>query len=307
MDVNRALAEHACSRAGAGRRRGGGTWSGRRRTSRPRGRRAAPCAAPGTGSRRPGRTASARRPRAGAGRRICTRRGAGRGCGRPAPASARRRTGRAAASSDSWRSSYPRVAVLPADQGSFGIKELLRIRGGIKVPRAFLDRWRKAAGMRDGPVGRSARVNGVAGNAISRSGSLWSGVLARARGRRVRRRDGVPSAAALAPLLRQVHPDAGLVSDGLSTRSAGSRSSPGCSSSPTSAAARLAAGTWWGGLLLGVGAFQLYDGRCSTSCCGCTRSATGSTSRPTTSPGTSIAVALVIAGAVVLLRARDRA
>ena len=59
---------------------------------------------------------------------------------------------------------------------------------------------------------------------------------------------------------------------------------------------------WIGGLLVGAGGFQLYDGTVQHKLMRCTRSATTSTSRPTTWSGTSLAAIMIGAGR----RAADR-
>jgi uncharacterized membrane protein len=154
-------------------------------------------------------------------------------------------------------------------------------------------------------------MSSIAGNAArttSRSRSLWSGVLV---GLGVA---GFVDETVFHQLLHWHHfydkgtPDAGLVSDGLFH--AGSWVAIVAGLFLFADLRRRddwAARTWWGGVLLGLGGFQLYDGTVQHKLMRLHQIRYGVDITPYDLAWNVIAVVLVVAGVVVLLRARDRA
>jgi uncharacterized membrane protein len=150
-------------------------------------------------------------------------------------------------------------------------------------------------------------MSSVAGNAVSTSRSLWSGILV---GLGVA---GFVDETVFHQLLHWHHfydkgsPDAGLVSDGLFH--AGSWVAIVAGLFLFADLRRRddwAAGTWWGGLLLGLGAFQLYDGTVQHKLLRLHQIRYGVDVTPYDVAWNVIAIALVVAGVVVLVRARNR-
>jgi uncharacterized membrane protein len=153
-------------------------------------------------------------------------------------------------------------------------------------------------------------MSSVAGNAArttTRSRSLWSGVLV---GLGVA---GFVDETVFHQLLHWHHfydkgtPDAGLVSDGLFH--AGSWVAIVAGLFLFADLRRRddwAPGTWWGGLLLGLGGFQLYDGTVQHKLLRLHQIRYGVDITPYDVAWDAVALLLVVAGVVVLLRARDR-
>jgi uncharacterized membrane protein len=69
---------------------------------------------------------------------------------------------------------------------------------------------------------------------------------------------------------------------------------------------RVAMSRWWGGLLVGAGAFQLYDGTVQHKLLGLHQIRYGVELRPYDWAWNVIAVVLLAAGALLLARTRDR-
>jgi uncharacterized membrane protein len=66
------------------------------------------------------------------------------------------------------------------------------------------------------------------------------------------------------------------------------------------------AGRWWGGLLLGAGAFQLYDGTVQHKLLGLHQIRYGVDIRPYDWAWGVVAVLLILGGAALLVRSRAR-
>ena len=95
--------------------------------------------------------------------------------------------------------------------------------------------------------------------------------------------------------------EAGLVSTGCSTPSAGSRSSAACSCSRISTGAARRSRRAGPGALPAAGAFQVYDGPFQQSCSVCTRSATSTTWLPYDLAWNISGAVGVVVGIVLLL------
>ena len=153
-------------------------------------------------------------------------------------------------------------------------------------------------------------MSSVAGNAVpttSPSRSLWSGILV---GLGVA---GFVDETVFHQLLHWHHfydkatPDAGLVSDGLFHVGSWVAIVAGLFLfADLRRRDDWAVRTWWGGLLLGLGGFQLYDGTVQHKLLRLHQIRYGVDVTPYDVAWNVIALILVVAGVVVLLRALDR-
>ena len=150
-------------------------------------------------------------------------------------------------------------------------------------------------------------MSSVTGSAVSTSRSLWSGVLV---GLGVA---GFVDETVFHQLLHWHHfydkstPDAGLVSDGLFHVASWVAIVAGLFLfADLRRRDDWAPDTWWGGLLLGLGGFQLYDGIVQHKLLRLHQIRYGVDVTPYDVTWNLVAVVLVVAGAVVLTRTRRR-